>query len=181
MALSGTANRRRVYLVRHAEVNYFDTAGNTFDPRRVALTETGRHQALALGEALRDVPFDRTCCSGLPRTRETAALILGALPMTVEDEPDLQEIRGGRLRNLDDVELEQRIAYAFDRAGEPGAAFIGGERFADFEHRVLAGWRRVLAAGDWVQLLVVAHEGVNRALLAWAYLELDDLAAQTGN
>ncbi len=41
-----------------------------------------------------------------------------------------------------------------------------------FEGRVLAAMMRVLGASDWHHLLLVAHDLVNRILLAWA--------AQTG-
>jgi phosphoserine phosphatase len=37
-----------------------------------------------------------------------------------------------------------------------------------FEERVLAATMRLLGASDWRRLLLVAHDAVNRVLLAWA-------------
>ena len=36
--------RRRVYLMRHGDVDYFDTQGRAVDADRVALSELGRRQ-----------------------------------------------------------------------------------------------------------------------------------------
>ena len=47
--------RRRIYLMRHAQVRYFEG----IDPEQVRLTELGRRQAEAAAAALRGVRFDR--------------------------------------------------------------------------------------------------------------------------
>ncbi len=52
-------SRRRVYLLRHAEVSYFDPAGKAHPPRTVPLTPEGREQAAAAARALAPVPLDR--------------------------------------------------------------------------------------------------------------------------
>ena len=49
--------RRRLYLIRHAEVSYFSEAGTPLDPRYVTLTERGRQQAIEIAAALADVPL----------------------------------------------------------------------------------------------------------------------------
>ena len=63
--------RRRIYLMRHAQVRYFRGE----HPHDVLLTDAGRTQAAAAAEALREVSFDRVITSGLPRTLETARAI----------------------------------------------------------------------------------------------------------
>ena len=47
--------RRRLYLMRHAEVAYFGADGLPFDPTSVPLTPNGSEQARKAGEALADV------------------------------------------------------------------------------------------------------------------------------
>ncbi|WP_190137620.1 histidine phosphatase family protein [Streptomyces longispororuber] len=73
------AGTRYLYLARHGEASA-DGAG---------LTESGRRQALLLGERLRGVPLSVVHHGPLPRARETARLIgsrLDAVPLR-ESEP----------------------------------------------------------------------------------------------
>jgi broad specificity phosphatase PhoE len=126
--------RRRVYLMRHAEVSYFSETGAPLDPRHVSLTENGQRQAEQMAAALADVSFDRAVCSGVRRSRETARAVLAGRAVPIEDEPNFREIKAGRLR----------------------------------EERVLAALKRLLSDPGWRRLLIVAHDAVNRVLLAWA-------------
>ena len=160
--------RKRIYLVRHGEVAYFDASGRPVNPRGVRLTECGAAQARAVGAVLVGEAIDRAVTSGLPRTRETAALVLAGRDIAVEDEPELAEIRGGRFADVVPEEAVEAIAYAYDRAASGGAWFGHGERFADFETRVLGALRRLVAAADWRRLLLVGHDAVNRVILCWA-------------
>ena len=41
--------RRRIYLMRHGDVTYFDASGRAIDPETVPLNENGREQASAAG------------------------------------------------------------------------------------------------------------------------------------
>ena len=68
--------RRRLYLMRHAEVSYVGER----DPEVVRLTERGLEQAAAAHRALDDVTFDLVVTSGLPRTLETAAVVVPEQP-----------------------------------------------------------------------------------------------------
>jgi probable phosphoglycerate mutase len=79
--------RRRVYLMRHADVRYTDAQGRFVDPDTVSLTDEGRRQADGVREALAAIPFDRAVSSGLPRTVETAALVLAGRGL----EPQVRE------------------------------------------------------------------------------------------
>jgi len=172
-ALPGTTGRRRVYLLRHGHVDYFGRevreSGHT---EMVPLTPLGREQARASGLALSHVRFDRALCSGLPRTRETAELVLAAnadaAHLTLEVDHDLVEIKGsGLIRAKSREELAARMAFEFDQASLPGARMMGGDVFAEVQARNVNALQRLLAAPAWHTALVVAHEGVNRLLLSW--------------
>ena len=162
-------NRRRIYLLRHAEAAYINQDGSaTSDERQVSLTPLGREQAHKQAAALADIPFDRALCSGLPRTRETAALILnGRDTPKLEVAPALEEVRPSReVAPADGVEAWlKRIANPWAEAGQAGARFLGGERFADFDARVRPAFDRIVQADDWTQLLLVLHGAVNRSIL----------------
>jgi broad specificity phosphatase PhoE len=75
-----TTPRRRLFLMRHGSVTYFDASGRPYPPETVPLNDEGRAQADAAGHAFAaaGVRFDRVIVSGLPRTVETAARVLAA-------------------------------------------------------------------------------------------------------
>ena len=62
--------RRRIYLMRHGSVTYFDGDGKPFLPEMVPLNPQGQAQATAAGAifAAEKIRFDRVIVSGLPRT-----------------------------------------------------------------------------------------------------------------
>lgn len=162
------AARRRVHLVRHGEVRYFDDHGQPVDPRAVPLTARGRVQAGALRDALRPVAIDRAVCSGLPRTRETAEILLEGRGLPLEEAPAFREIRAGRFRELPPERAQDLIAAAYTGAADQEGCFIGGDRFSAFAGRVVEAFRSLLAEPGWASLLLVAHDAVNWALLCHA-------------
>lgn len=167
MPASQAPQRKRVYLLRHAQVAYFDGAGKPLPPADVRLTAEGQRQAQASAQMLAEVPFDLAVVSGLPRTLETARLVLAARELALQEEPRLREIRAGRLREVPKDQLETIIAHAYEHAGEPDAGFIGGEPWQGFAERVLSAWDE-LAQQPFAHLLLVAHDAVNRVILAHA-------------
>jgi probable phosphoglycerate mutase len=160
--------RRRVYLLRHGHVDYF--AAGIADPRSVTLTPTGRAQANAAREALAGVSFDIALHSGLPRTIETAAIVLGGRDgPAARAEEGLEELKSGWLVAESREELAARLAFCFDDAGSEGARFLpDGESFAAAAARITAAMERLIKGDLWKTALIVAHEGVNRILLGWA-------------
>jgi probable phosphoglycerate mutase len=170
LALDG-ARRRRIHLLRHAEAAYFDAEGRrTGDSRAVALTERGRYQASGMRMLLSSLPLDAVVVSGLPRTVETAAIILEGRDLPRREEPLLQEIQGGEpAADMPHDRILPDIAYAFWRAADAeGGRYRDGEPFEQFAARCRRGIANVIAWEDWDNLLLVAHGGVNRALLCWA-------------
>jgi probable phosphoglycerate mutase len=160
------ALRRRVYLMRHGDVAYFDANGQRVaDSRLVVLTAQGRAEALAMRGMLEAVPFDKAISSGLPRTIETGSLVLGGRTLPLEAWPELEEIRGGGPEQRAALQPAQ-YAYAMFASIAPGAAYAGGEKFGDFYDRVVGAWTKILDLTDWTTLLIAAHGGVNRAILA---------------
>lgn len=161
-------NRRRIFLMRHGEAAYVRTDGAIADdPRQVGLTELGRVQARKQAAVLASVPFDRAICSGLPRTVETATVVLAYRgEPQLETMPALEEIRGGSR----DHPVEDRAAWLahvanpWAGADHPDATFLGGERFVDFADRVVPAFEEILADHAWRNLLLVLHGAVNRMI-----------------
>ena len=79
------SHRRRIYLMRHAEAGYIQADGTRApDSRVVPLTPRGVEEAGDMARLLKDVEFDRAICSGLPRTQQTARIVLGGRPLSLE-------------------------------------------------------------------------------------------------
>ncbi len=161
--------RRRIYLLRHADVSYVDEAGRLVRPPDAVLTARGEAQASALAELFKPVRFDRAITSGLPRTIDTAQRVLrgrhDAPPL--ESWPELEEVRSGRLRDIAPGALEAAFLGAFRGTVPESARFLGGESIGELFDRVLPALQRLLD-DSWDCALVVLHGGVNRAILSYA-------------
>lgn len=171
LVLPKDADRRRIFLMRHGSVDYFDDAGNPVRAESVPLSERGRQQALAAGDefAKLDLKFDRVIVSGLPRTVETATLALSRLPQAarLETHPELREIEGGKLADIKPHLAEKAFLGAFASTADVDAQFLGGERVGHFLARVLPPLDALRADRSWDCVLLVLHGGVNRALLSY--------------
>ncbi len=165
--LPGTAARRRLYLIRHGHVAYYDADGRPLNPKLAVLTERGRDEARAAGALLAGVPLDRILCSGLARTRQTAEIVAAGRGLAVEEDPAFLEIRGGRLASVPREQRETAYVYGFEGV-EEGGRFAGGDAFSEVRDRVVAGIERLVLEPGWTHLALVAHDGVNRFLLSWA-------------
>jgi broad specificity phosphatase PhoE len=164
--------RRRIVLMRHGSVTYFDASGKPVLPEQVPLNADGREQADAAGRAFAaaNVVFDKVIVSGLPRTIETAARVLAAagLQHAVETWPDLQEIRGGRLADIPPEQLRAAFTSVFSGAVTEDTRFLGGESVGELLDRVHPAIARLRADPDWDCALLVLHGGVNCAILSLA-------------
>lgn len=165
-------HRRRIFLMRHGSVTYFDNAGKPFLPESVPLNEQGREQATAAGKVFAEagIRFDRVIVSGLPRTVETAVRVLTETAQSIElqEWADLVEIRGGRLSAIPDAELREAFTGAFEGIAPESKRFLGGESVGELMDRVHPAVDRLRADSDWDTVLLVLHGGVNRAILSYA-------------
>ncbi|WP_250434879.1 histidine phosphatase family protein [Caballeronia sp. ATUFL_F2_KS9A] len=164
--------RRRIFLMRHGDVTYFDDSGRAIDPESVPLNERGREEANAAGRefAAQNVRFDRVIASGLPRTIETAQRVLDATGQSIDIEvwPEWQEIRGGKLKDLTVSDIERAFLSVFDGVVPEETQFLGGETIGELLDRVLPAVARLREDRSWDTALLVLHGGVNRALLSHA-------------
>jgi broad specificity phosphatase PhoE len=167
-----TTTRRRVFLMRHGSVTYFDESGKPFLPESVPLNEQGRAQASAAGQAFaaHDVRFDRVIVSGLPRTVETARRVLAETgqDIAIDAWPELEEIRGGRLSTIADADLRDAFTGAFEGMVSADKRFLGGESVGELMDRIHPAIARLRADPDWDTVLLVLHGGVNCAILSLA-------------
>ena len=158
--------RRRLYLMRHAEVSYFDDNGTPVDPREVPLNDEGIEQAKAVAEALHGIELDRVLTSGLPRTLETASFV--APDAAAESWPEFREIQGGRLSEIPADALHREFVHAFRGVIPNESRFLRGESIGELFDRVLPALERLVEDDSWHTALAIFHGGVNRAILSYA-------------
>lgn len=164
--------RRRIYLMRHGDVTYFDATGRAIDPETVPLNAAGREQASAAGRvfAEQQIRFDRVIVSGLPRTVETAQRVLAETGQHIEleIEPALQEIRGGKLGTIPSADVEASFLSVFDGVVPESTRFLDGETIGALFDRVLPAVAALREDSSWDTVLLALHGGVNRAILSHA-------------
>lgn len=142
----------------------------------VALSDTGRAQADALGKALAAERIDRIACSPLERTRDTAQAIADATglpsPETAEAliEIDMGDWTGAAFGTL--------AGPAWDAwNAERGTARIpGGETMAEAQARIVGYMQAAVAVEDGATIALVSHSDMIRGAVAHAIgLPLDHL------
>jgi len=166
--------RRRIILMRHGDVAYFDAQGKPVaDPDKVSLSDKGKAQADATGTYLKAIgftKFDRVLSSDLPRTVETAERVLAAAgiagrPTQVEV---LREMRNGSIKDVPTVDLP-KILLALDAPRVAGdTRFIGRESVAELQGRIAPAIKALLDDRNWDTALLVLHALVNNAILSTA-------------
>lgn len=163
------AGRRRLYLIRHGQVNYFDESGHPLDPRSVRLSADGEVQVIALSNMLRGVKFDRAVSSDYPRAIQTLEMVLSNRPdsCATESTSVLREIRAGRLSQIPPEAYKKEVAGAYQWSLQPGTGFLRGEQWGDFSARVLEWFRTLLADPEWQTAVIASHDAVNRVLISW--------------
>ena len=160
---------RRIYLMRHGETLYQSRASEGAIGNG-ALTERGREQIAAVALLFRGVPLDRIYASPLSRAHETAQIIAREKGLDVVLSPDLREITPSdeMLAGKSTAAIFQEVQRFFKSPttswDEP---YLGGESFRQVQERGVRFLDSLLSQADWQTVLVVAHGGINNALIAY--------------
>jgi broad specificity phosphatase PhoE len=165
------ANRRRIFLMRHGSVTYFDANGKPLPPDTAPLNERGIEEAIAAGALFSQhgIRFDRIIVSGLVRTVQTAQHVIAVIGAGVPHEvnPQLVEIKGGHLASIPPDQLQAAFQSAFDGQADESTRFLGGESVGELLDRVIPEVDRLRNDANWDIALMVLHGGVNRAILSY--------------
>jgi probable phosphoglycerate mutase len=146
--------------VWHAENRYAGVSD-------IALTDTGRAQAEALGRWIGEHPVDAVWTSPLSRAVATAEPACRALGLTPHREADLRECDFGAVEGRTLAEFaEENPAHADAYRADPVAhPFPGAEDPAAAAERGSAPRGRLAAAPPGERVLVVAHNSLLRLVL----------------
>lgn len=158
---------RRIFLVRHGETLYGAGTGGTDD-----LTPEGYRQIEALEQVLRPTTIDAIFASPLERAQATARTLAGVSGVPITTVDTLREIMPGDLSVLTASTtqgvagfLRQAIGYFVDPDTRWDTPYLGGESYRDLRERVWPFFADLAGRKDWRRVLIVAHGGVNNALI----------------
>lgn len=183
LALSATGQPRasasatlRLYLARHGETDW-NVEGRMQGGNDIPLNATGRKQAAALKDHLKGVRFDAVYSSTLSRSRETAEIVRGPVPLT--SLPGLAERRFGKFEGL--LSNAPDTGPEFERRRwDPKDSLDGGESWLTFTDRVRSALQTIRTKHPSGAILVVGHGGTNQAVLQILFnLSMDDTRAIT--
>ena len=158
----------RVLLCRHGETPW-NAEGRYQGQMDIPLSEAGERQAAALGARLKDLPLARAVASPLSRARRTAELALGHRAGMLTLEPGLLEIAHGAWEGKLAAELagEDGPRLKAWRQAPDTVQMPGGESLQQVQDRAWPAFVSACAGlGAEDIALVVAHDAVNRVILA---------------
>lgn len=160
-----------IYLMRHGQAA---PPGIMAGQSEYPLSPEGRAQLAAWAEFFAPIPMDAAWVSPMLRTRQSAELIIAAMnrPLNEENyfiEPDFVELSLGAWENTPKDEVRKKYPKEWEKRGQDFMNFAppGGESFKDLEQRVIPAFECICArAAEYRHVLIVAHQAVNRAILA---------------
>jgi broad specificity phosphatase PhoE len=156
-------------------VRHGATANNLEVPAKIqgcgsdlGLSQEGRQQAELTAQFLASQPLQAAFSSPLARAWETAQIIAQPHGLAVQRVDQLQEVDVGRWEGRSWQEIARLEPDAHRRfVTDPEKhGYAGGENLAQVRERVIPCMERVMHANLGKAILVVAHNVVNRTLLA---------------
>jgi broad specificity phosphatase PhoE len=150
--------------IRHAET---DMAGRFCGHSDPPINARGKQQVQALVESIEPMSIGAVYCSDLRRAVTTAEALAAASGLSVVARRSLREIHFGDWEGMNWAEIERRDpTYAREWVNAfPKLAARGGERFDDFEVRVMVEVDTLLRLARDQRIGVVTHGGVMRVAL----------------
>lgn len=164
-----------MFLLRHGA-----TDNNLMNPPKLqgssvnlGLSAEGRRQASCAAAALVQQPLRACYSSPLLRARETAEIIASPHNLPVQTREPLIEVDVGRweMRSWVDIEVEEPEAYRLFQEDPGQYGYAGGENLRQVQERAVPVFDELFRAHLGEQIVVVAHNVLNRAYLA-SVLEL---------
>ena len=170
----------RIILVRHGKSTYNQERRIQGRLDKSILTEAGRSAALQVGDTLSSIAFDAAYTSPLQRAKETAEIILSRLtnPPQLQPTDQLMEIDlplwEGMLRQ-DAIDKFPEAYQQWQKQPDKFSMKLPSPD-GEIEHfpvlAVFASarqfWKEILSRHRDGTILVVGHNGINRALIATA-------------
>jgi broad specificity phosphatase PhoE len=157
-----TTSTLRIYIARHGQTDW-NLKGQIQGGTDVPLNDTGREQARQLKLHLAGIPFDAVYASSLRRSRETAEIVHGSVPIT--NLPALGERRFGKFEGTFTSDPETGPEYR-RRIWIPDDSLDGGESLNALRERVRTALDTIRKQHPSGSVLIVSHSYTNRMILS---------------
>ena len=171
------AEKRRVYLMRHAKPELPMTGRVYYGQTDYPLSAQGIAAAEEVGEYLKGkITFDYLYASDMIRAQQTARLVAPYLPITTV--PALREVNLGEWegRGYDEVREQFREIYEARGVKFAEVAPPGGETFGELQRRTVPAFEEILSARRSGAILIVAHGAAIWSIMARCFgLDLNDM------
>ncbi|MEM1298603.1 MAG: histidine phosphatase family protein [Pseudomonadota bacterium] len=138
------------YFLRHGETTW-NAAAQVQGQMNSPLSDKGKAQAVAAGEALKGEPIERIIASPLDRAFHTAQAVAQHHGLEIETDPELMECHLG---DWQDTPRGPHLKDYFRGECDPP----NGETYVQFRERVWGAMQRAVARGP--NTLIVAHGGL---------------------
>ncbi len=133
------------------------------------LSQTGIEQVSSAGKFLSNFPLDHVYASPMVRAQQSAELIAQHHGHTVKTIDDIIEVDVGdwEAKSWDVIMQEDPEQYKKFMANPAEVPYKGGECYRDVQQRVVPAFNKLAADHLGEMVAVVAHNVVNRAILAY--------------
>ncbi|BAZ42472.1 phosphoglycerate mutase [Calothrix sp. NIES-4101] len=176
----------RVIIVRHGQSNYNTEKRIQGRSNASQLTEKGRHDAAKVGKALSNISFDAIYASPLRRAKSTAEIICneflainpGTSSVSLQISDKLLEIDLPLWEGMVNSEVQEKFAEDYRTWHERPDKFVmevPTEQGTREHFPILAlyaqareFWQELLQQHQGKTILIVGHNGINRALISTA-------------
>jgi 2,3-bisphosphoglycerate-dependent phosphoglycerate mutase len=154
----------RIYLARHGETDW-NVERRLQGGIDTALNSTGRKQAAKLAEWLKGIRLDAVYSSTLSRSRDTAEIVRGDIPL--KSLAGLSERRIGKFegKKLDKISDPATALEYPKRSRDPDDELDGGESLNQFYERVRTTIEFIRSQHSSGAILIVAHAITNQMIL----------------
>ena len=158
-----SAETLRIYLVRHGETDW-NTESRVQGGTDTELNATARQQAAELAARFKGVRFDAVYSSALKRSRDTAELLRGPVPLT--SLAGLNDRRQGKFegQRIDGSDPASAAEYK-SRSADPKDSLDGGESLDQFSERIRAAIALIRNQRPTGVVLIVGHFITNQMIL----------------
>lgn len=156
----------KIYIARHGETTW-NAEGKAQGRSDPDLSQKGYEQSLTLLERLKNTPLAAIYTSTLKRSILTAQPIARHSGLSIQIQPELDEIALGIFEGVTFLEVEGHLKIEWEKFKKDRLTYRipGAENYSDVSNRVRPFKERILREHEGNEILIVAHRGVNRMLI----------------